>query len=330
MKKYLFLFLIVVCFLQTSGQIINGKIFDAQTKVAIPFASVYYDQTFVGASADQYGNFTLNVSKNGTMPLVVSAVGYYSVSLPDYLDKENLEIYLNPKVFEINEITIQTKSLKRKKERYLRIFEKEFIGTTKNAKECVILNEEDITFNYNSKSDTIKAYALKPILIENRALGYTITYYLDKFEYSKRSNYIYFSGRFIFSENMTENEELIWSYKINRETAYYGSRAHFVRTLYSNKLEGTGYEISDSSYNTLNISDIVFIDDNQQKFIKSVGKINIDYHRISSAIYLTGNPIIFNEAGYFDPNGIIWSGYMGNQRMADWLPYEYIPRNNKH
>lgn len=262
------------------------------------------------------------------MPLVVSAVGYYSVSVSDYLNKENLKIYLNPKVYEINEVAIQAKSLKRERERYLRIFKNEFIGTTKNANECVILNEEDITFNYHSKSDTIKAYAFKPILIENRALGYLITYYLDKFEYSKKSSYTFFSGSFIFSENLTENEELISLYIINREKAYYGSRAHFIRTLYSNELDGTGYEITDLFYNTLKISDIVFMDDNQQRFIKSVGKININYHRLSSSIDLTGNPIFFNEAGYFDPNEIIWSGDMGNQRMADWLPYEYVPGNN--
>ena len=324
MRKYLLLFLIIVCFLQINGQTISGTVLDAQTKEAIPFATVYYDQTFVGTSAGQTGNFTLNDFKNSTMRLVVSAVGYYSVALSDYSDKEYLEICLNPKVYEINEIAIQAKSLERQREKYLRIFKKEFIGTTENAESCIIQNVEDITFNYYSKSDTMKAYALKPIVIENRALGYTITYYLDKFEYSKKSNYTFFSGNFIFSMDWAENKESVSPYQNKREKTYYGSRTHFIRTLYSGRLLGSGFKIMDQSGNHLKISDIVLINKkNQQQFLNPVGEIFIDYHSRISTVYLFGDPIYFNETGYFDSEGISWYGDMGNQRMADWLPYEY-------
>lgn len=70
----------------------------------------------------------------------------------------------------------------------------EFIGTTANANDCIILNEQDITFNYDSDKDTLRAYALKPLLIENKALGYKITYYLDIFEYYKGKETTFFVG----------------------------------------------------------------------------------------------------------------------------------------
>ena len=96
MNKLLFILLIIICFSEANGQAISGKIFDAKTKEAIPFAAIYYDQTFVGTSANKSGNFTLKVFKNNTNPLVVSAVGYYSVSITNYSNNKYLEISLNP------------------------------------------------------------------------------------------------------------------------------------------------------------------------------------------------------------------------------------------
>lgn len=326
MNKYFFLFLIIVSFLKTNGQTISGRILNVQTKKAIPFSTIYYDQTFIGISADQSGIFTIKKIKNQTIPLIISAIGYYSVILKDYSDKEYLEIALSPKTYEINEVSIKARSLERQRKRYLRIFKKEFIGTTKNAAECSVINENDITFNYNSSSDTIKAYALKPIIFENRAMGYTITYFLDKFEYSKKSNYTFFSGNFIFNKDWAEKSDSTTLYQTNRENSYYGSRTHFIRTLYSGKLLGTGFRIMDSSSYNLKISKVVLINKNQQHFFNSaLGKIFIDYHGRISTLYLSGDPIYFNETGYYDPKGISWSGDMSNQRMADWLPYEYSP-----
>lgn len=330
MNKYLFLFIILVCFSRANGQYINGTVIDAKTKKFIPFSTIYYDQTFVGTSADQSGNFTLKNFGDQTIPLVISAIGYYSVILKNYSDKEYLKVALRPKIYEISEVAIKTKSLERQRKRYLQIFKKEFIGTTKNAAECIITNSNDITFNYNSINDTIKAYALKPIIIENRALGYTITYFLDKFEYSKKSNYTFFSGNFIFNKDWDERNDSNTTYKTTRENSYYGSRTHFIRSLCSGKLIGTGFRIMDSSSYNIKISKVVLINKNQQHFLNSaIGEIFIDYKGRISTLYLSGDPIYFNETGYYDPNGISWSGDMGNQRMADWLPYEYSPERKQ-
>ncbi len=66
-----------------SMQLIEGRLLDAITNKAIPFASLYYDQTFSGTETDQYGNFKLEISKDSTIPLVASAIGYYSVTISD-------------------------------------------------------------------------------------------------------------------------------------------------------------------------------------------------------------------------------------------------------
>ena len=33
----------------------------------------------------------------------------------------------------------------------------------------------------------------------------------------------------------------------------------------------------------------------------------------------------FGEDGFFEPEAILWYGYMSHARIADWLPYEYSP-----
>ena len=97
---------------------------------------------------------------------------------------------------------VTAKSYEKDRKANLKLFKKEFLGSTTNSRNCEILNEDDISFNYGSDRDTLKAYALKPILIFNRALGYKITYYLDIFEYTRKSNGLSFTGSIIFTEDL--------------------------------------------------------------------------------------------------------------------------------
>ncbi len=77
----------------------------------------------------------------------------------------------------------------------MRIFRNEFIGLSVNARKCHILNEEDISFNYASDGDTLKAFASAPIVIQNLSLGYIISYHLERFEYERKTKTMLFTGR---------------------------------------------------------------------------------------------------------------------------------------
>jgi hypothetical protein len=81
MRKMILFVLCVNVYTIASCQLIRGTVIDATTKSAIGFASVYFNATFAGTTSDKDGNFELDISKNGSMPLTVSAVGYYSVTL---------------------------------------------------------------------------------------------------------------------------------------------------------------------------------------------------------------------------------------------------------
>lgn len=278
----------------------------------------------MGTTTDQNGNFSLDISRYATMPITVSAIGYYSVVVSDYSVDIPLIINLKPKIYKIKEVVINPdKSLRRKREECLQIFKNAFLGTTENSQRCKIINENDISFNYYSDHDTLKAFASKPILVENRALGYNITYYLDIFEYYKKSKRIYFSGNILFDEATTFKERPQQYYERKRKYAYLGSRMHFFRTLYAEDSTSTGFTVFDTTSHKLSFKRIVTQDINGQKFVRSTGDLRIYYYQNYSRIsFLTLNAY-FDQNGYFDPQSFEWDGDLAVKRIADWLPYEY-------
>jgi hypothetical protein len=324
MKKLIFLLFFVLSFTNSYNQVIKGTIVNKRTQNPIGYASVYFDGTFVGAIADENGNFTLDVSQYASMPLTISAVGYYSVSVNTFLSDKPIEVILEPKIYDIKEIVVRGKSLERERKKNLKIFKEFFIETTSNAKKCAMLNETDITFNYYADIDTLKAFASKPILIENRALSYNVLFYLNKFEYYRESKNFIFVGTLLFNENITFKEQSKKSYDRRRRHAYLGSRMHFFRTLWLEDSLFTGFTLKDSANSFLSFKNIIKQDSIGRKYLKYKGNLEIDYYRSKSQILFLKEKLYFDKTGYFDPMGTIWSGELTKQLIADWLPLEYI------
>jgi len=318
-------------------QVINGTIIDKKDKSKICCAAIYFNGTFVGTSSDMNGDFKLDVSKSASMPLTISCIGYYSQTMTDFTTVNPLIVYLEPKAVEMNEIVVTAKSLTRKRKVNLRLFKNEFIGTTNIARSCEILNEKDITFNYDSDRDTLKAFASKPILIYNKALGYKISYYLDKFEYCKKDASFYYTGNIIFNEDLTTNETNRDLYDAKRKLTYLGSRMHFFRALWANDLVASGFSIRNSDSKKLKYDSIVINENQDQlnipvtynKFITSPTTLIISYEKYFSNIEFLKTQVYFDATGYYDYSGICWIGEMMTKRIGDTLPYEYQPKKYK-
>lgn len=325
MKKILCLSFFIYSFAICYSQVIKGTVIDKQSQCPVGYASVYFDGTFVGTIADQNGNFTLDVSKYVSMPLTISAVGYYSSTTDNFLTATPFIIRLDQKIYSIKEVVVNGKSLEKERKENLDIFKEHFIGTTTNAKKCIILNENDITFNYYSDGDTLKAFASKPILIENRALGYNVLFYLNKFEYYRKSKRVTFLGSIFFDENITFKEQPKRYYDRKRIHAYRGSRMHLFRTLWSEDSLSTGFTLKDSAFNRVSFKSIVKHDSVGQKYLKYKGRLRIDYYNSKSQILFLKKEIILDKTGYFDPTETRWTGELSKRLIADWLPYEYSP-----
>ncbi len=320
MIKYLLMILFVGFHFCAYNQIVNGVVINNKTKEVIPFATIYFNGTTTGTSSNLDGLFEINIQKHSSNPIVVSAIGYNSELIEDLITDDQITVKLRPKIYDIDEAVVQSKSLVRQRRINLRIFKREFIGETENSWDCKILNEEDISFNYFHDDDTLKAYTSKPIIIENKALGYNITYFLDKFEYYKDSKSTYFRGNFIFKEDSTINKEMV---EKKREYTYNGSRMHFFRSLWADDLKSNDFKIRNSKGKVIKYKDVVIINDEGNKYLRNNGNITIQYHTIESKLILSTRLLPFNQNGSFGSTGILWEGDMSIYRIADWLPLDY-------
>jgi hypothetical protein len=325
--KRIFISLVFLCFaLNSYNQVIKGTVYDSKDKKPVVFAYVYIGGTMVVTTTDNDGFFKLDISKYRGLPVTISALGYYQFTLKDFQKPEPVKIFLTPKIVELEEVVVSDKSLARKRKEYLKTFRSAFLGTTSNGSLSTILNEEDLHFNYNSR-DTIKAYASRPMKIENRGLGYNVTYFLEEFEYNRSNDSFYFFGNILFEEDLNTDESLKQRYEWRRKKAFLGSKMHFFRSLWNNCLDSTGYQITDSRGKRLNYEDIITDEDGTFKYIWYPEELIIFYQTSVPAgiIYLKKDPLFFDKSGFFDPLNVAWAGSISDQRIGDWLPYEYVP-----
>ena len=324
--KRILIFLLFISLLQSGyAQIIRGIILDKSNDAKIGYATVYFDGTFVGTNSDQNGNFELDISKYNSMPLTISALGYNRITIADFEKNEPLVIYLTPKFFELKEVVINSKKYSKERVENLAIFRKVFLGDTENGRNCLIMNEKDISFSYDAAGDTLKAFAQKPLLIVNKKLGYTITYFLNKFEYCKQDKYFIYDGNSIFKKDSTGGIAQRQAFERRRRYAYIGSRMQFFRELWKKDIDDSGFRIINSFDELLSFNDVVKTKDDQKKFFSYNGPLIISYYRRGESSYVKflKKEVFFDQNGYSDPSGILWKGQMSKLRVGDMLPYEY-------
>jgi len=339
MIKTIVIFVFITICPLAYNQIIKGTVQDLNSGIPINYATAYFNGTFLGTYADQNGYFEIDISRNKSMSLIISALGYYSVTVSDPAPEKYYKIYLEPKEFVLNEVTVSAKgsarSRRERKENNL-IFKPEFLGRTVNAMKCEIINEGDITLNYNLSQDTLKAMSSNPIIIHNKALGYKITYFLDKFEFSEKGSekYCFIQGNYFFEEdsvNRTREQEV---FERRRKSAYLGSTMHFIRELFANNLDSAGFTLKDNENSKLTYERLVHKSDgvpytDHLKYFKFKGNASIAYYSKSpTSFMLIGKDSVgFTKNRVINPRDITWSGEMALQRIGDLLPIEYEPES---
>jgi hypothetical protein len=322
--KRIILFLLAVSFSQVGyNQIVKGIILDNSNNSKISFASVYINGTSAGTNSDQNGYFELDITKYSSLPLTVSALGYFPCTLTDFSVEKPIDIYLSSKTFELNEVVVAAKSTSKERKANLKLFRDQFLGSGYNGKNCVITNEVDITFK--NFGDTLKAYASKPILIVNNALGYKITYYLDNFEYCWKCKSFLYKGSAFFSEDMSDALTQKKFFEKRRKSAYLGSRSHFFSSLWTNSLKSNSFIIKNSIDEILNYEDIVIVRAGFKKYLSYKDNLYIYYFSKSPNSYIEPlkAQVFFDSNGYFDGSGVKINGRMAQQRIGDLLPYDF-------
>jgi CarboxypepD_reg-like domain len=239
---------VFLCFLlltlsALSQRTINGVVVNATSGEPIAGSSIFISNTSKGTVSDRQGNFELTDVPIGKQDLVVSSVGYetFAYSFTAEQLPLKLKVQLNLKVRELQNVTVEP-SVEEGWEKWGKTFTENFIGSTPNATLCSIKNQKDIHFRYYRKSNRVIAYSDQPIVVINKALGYSIHFQLEDFEVNFSAGTTQYFG-YPYFEDMGNGNDVKKKWRRNRETAFNGSVMHFMRSIFNNTLAENGFEV---------------------------------------------------------------------------------------
>jgi CarboxypepD_reg-like domain/TonB-dependent Receptor Plug Domain len=341
-KSILFLlaiFTVLIGKLQAQN-LIKGKVIDAKTAEAMPFANVYISNSSVATQTDEKGNYQLYNIPEGDVSLVVSYVGYTLFQKILNL-KSGQTMQLDVQIVQSGNILseIEVKSKRDKSwERNLKTFKLAFLGQNYTDEKCKILNEWVIDFK--DENGILKASSQLPIEIENKGLGYNLFYDLKEFSQSKDKTV--YLGATRFKEMSSKNINELKKWLENRGQIYQRSPERFLKSLYKNTLLKDGYLVyamanseweSGSSpfqiaQNLIENNSTLLLGNNVQKVLKlnypieiinqKLNNNNVGRMRMNSAL-----TEIMEDGWINNPRAIEMGKLFANQRVGEMLPREF-------
>lgn len=241
MRSLLTAFLLVLSSSLFAQTLIRGKVLSADQKAALAGVSVFLSNTSIGTTSNSAGEFQLSVAA-GKYELIASSIGYEThVETITTGNAGELTILLRPKAQVLDEVVVGAFE-KNGWNTWGKFFLEHFIGTSEWAEGCVIKNTDVIKFRRDKIKNTITAIALDRLIIENKTLGFLISYQLEGFEYDFKTTYLVYMGYPLITP-MKGNAARERRWKSKRDDLYYGSMMHFMRALYRNKISESGYEV---------------------------------------------------------------------------------------
>jgi hypothetical protein len=237
-----FSFLVCLLLLNTSfaQKLLKGIVVDEKNS-PVPKASVFLNNTSIGTTADNEGKFALSIPA-GKFELIVSSVGYVTHNKPVSANEiaDFITIQLKIKAPELEAVIIEPFE-KDGWQKWGRWFTDNFLGTSEYGRDCLIKNPEVLKFRNSKKRGELTVMAVAPLTIENKALGYRITYQLENFRFDFKTRYLLYAG-YPFFENMDGSDRKKRKWEQERENVYYGSMLQFMRAVYRNKIIEEGFE----------------------------------------------------------------------------------------
>lgn len=337
--------------------IIEGRVIDAQTNKPLSGAHIFLSGTTMGTISNDAGRYSLRQVPPGAHRLTISILGFDRARHEMVIREGHtsvINVRMNPIVYEMNPIFVG--NLDDRWERYLDRFEKLFLGESTMADSVRILNPEVLRFEATWWG-RFSAEAMAPIEVENRALGYHITYYLNEFR--QNGDVTRWDGEPLFKEMTPSEPEEADRWERNREEAFYGSVRHFLLALINNRAREEGFTLyylavgmhglSDQNRTRIEPSRLVTPDDNYPVYrINFQGRLNVVYNRgreddryvqwakgnlrrgpaTSQTSYLQLNvrPVTIDRDGeIMEKYGVTRFDYFSFRRLAERTPREYRP-----
>jgi len=234
-NTFLILFFLSISNLAFAQFTINGKVLTRVDNKPLEGATVFVNKTNYGTKTDKNGNFIIYNVRPGHYELIVSMIGFktYNISISVQADTKVPPVAVEEKTTSLNEVKIT--STKKLDSRYLDMFKREILGTSKFGRQCRIVNPEVIHLNFDKRENKLTAYTSDFMIIDNKALGYRLKYLVEAFDRNEKTELISYVGYVLF-ETMQGNDQQLKDWNEKRLEAYTGSLQHFLRSVLGNNI----------------------------------------------------------------------------------------------
>lgn len=236
---FIFFFIISISYCQIK---LEGIVENAENQTPIPYAMVFLTNTSIGTVSDSVGRFTLEIPE-GKHELIIKILGHKTLNFEfdrNDLQKRLYRFQLVANDMVLNELEVNSI---RDKAWYnnLEIFKRYFIGTSSNSFKTTLKNPFKLILDDQTIPKSLLAKANEALEIENKNLGYDISYVLQTFEYSRADFKVFYGGYAFFTADTTLSKRKQRQVDKKRENAYNGSSMHFLRAVYHNRVSEEGF-----------------------------------------------------------------------------------------
>lgn len=361
MHRYIFCLLLAFTDVSGFSQVIEGTVLDSDTQQPLQGATVYLDGTTTMSITDADGSFRINRGVNENSTLVFTYVGYYNQTI-DQLSKftgKRLKVMMARNLTELDEVIIGKSRFSRKQ--MLACFRTEFLGTSRAARSCTILNESEIVLFFDEENGTLSATARSPLKIKNDYLGYELHFDLADFQvkfplktpdlYHSVSNS--FSGTTFFSD-ISNNERIL----NRRLEIFQGSAPHLMHSIAHEITQQQGFEIYVGGFktdpkiyfkttDTIGIKKIRLLKEpvelvrkidpvtgkfpdhkaqvSEKDLVLKKTVLNILYNRDKQSVmdFVEREVVVDQDGNYAPIYAVVFGGYIGSLKAGDMLPRDF-------
>lgn len=373
MKNKLLPILLLFCFIgavhptiaQKLPIVIQGQVLNAENNRPVTNVNVYLSGTTIGTTTNVQGQFTLSDSiPKGNYSLAFSHVNYSLETKPLLIEKNDslrFDVLLIPKKGDLQVVTISAKKDAIWNKHFKR-FKTEFLGTSRAAMKCKILNPWVLDFKENN--DTLYASATQPLEIENLALGYKVFCQMTNF--NNHGNQTSYLGMYRFELLKPKSSKQAQKWEQQRLRVFHGSFRHLICAILYERIEKDRFEIYATSQSPelhanpelryVNPNDL-YKQTNKGFDITLPNYLKVMYHKEreemgfinwqnrykqnnaghlfkrkpqaqKSWLKVQGNTFSVSSRGVVmsNPDKVNTFGYWSWERVGDMLPLDYLPQ----
>ena len=343
---------------QASSQVVlHGEVTDAESGEPLPGVNVFLSGTTMGSATDSTGRYEIRNISPGTYTLVASMVGYGTVSTQIEIKQDRSTIrrdfVLQQAPYELGEVRVEAERPEHWED-WFEAFRTQFIGSSDWAGRVRIANRYALSFEEESVGHgqiRLTASADRPLEIENRYLGYHVTFVLREFVADEKASRVRYDGYSYFEEMKPESDEQEARWTERREQTFLGSQQHFLWALTHGRLREEGFELrrghppreqGAQPYVAGRVTAEDILEPTDVSYVYRIGfesYLRLTYEIPGSGGFFTPPQKevswlkMSRPAGQVHVNGwllppmpVTFSGDIGRRRMAQRLPNEYADK----